>query len=118
MFVWLSDGVQVIDSSDVIIQVLDARDPEGTRCKHLEQYMKKNCAHKHLVLVLNKCDLIPTWYEVTVAISNISFWLYCTHTPRMSLKMACGICGAEKNSQQIPLNYCCYHGFDVLRCET
>ena len=23
--------------------------------------MKKNCPHKHLIFVLNKCDLVPTW---------------------------------------------------------
>ena len=52
---------KVIDASDVLCVVLDARDPMGTRCYHLEQHIKKNCPHKHLVLILNKCDLIPTW---------------------------------------------------------
>jgi len=52
---------KVIDSSDVVIQVVDARDPLGTRCGHVEKYLKDNCPHKHLVLVLNKCDLIPVW---------------------------------------------------------
>ena len=51
---------KVIDASDVIIQVIDARDPMGTRTKHVEDHLKKNHPHKHLVLVLNKCDLIPT----------------------------------------------------------
>lgn len=51
---------KVIDSSDVIINVLDARNPNGTRTKQLEEYLKKNCPHKHLIFVLNKCDLIPT----------------------------------------------------------
>ena len=32
---------KVIDSSDVIIQVLDARNPDGTRCKQVEQLIKK-----------------------------------------------------------------------------
>ncbi|EGC30562.1 hypothetical protein DICPUDRAFT_41316 [Dictyostelium purpureum] len=52
---------KVIDSSDVLVQVLDARDPMGTRSRHLEQQLKKNNRHKHLIFVLNKCDLVPTW---------------------------------------------------------
>jgi len=52
---------KVIDSSDVLIQVLDARDPPGTRCKQVENYLKKEKAHKHLIFVLNKADLVPNW---------------------------------------------------------
>jgi nuclear GTP-binding protein len=52
---------KVIDSSDVVVQVLDARDPMGTRCYHLEKHLKENCKHKHLVFLLNKCDLVPAW---------------------------------------------------------
>ncbi|XP_072103071.1 nucleolar GTP-binding protein 2 [Mobula birostris] len=52
---------KVIDSSDVIIQVLDARDPMGTRSPHIEAYLKKEKPWKHLVFVFNKCDLVPTW---------------------------------------------------------
>lgn len=52
---------KVIDSSDVIIQVLDARDPTGTRSNSIETYLKKEKPWKHLIFVLNKCDLIPTW---------------------------------------------------------
>uniref|UniRef100_A0A672KFM6 Nucleolar GTP-binding protein 2 n=1 Tax=Sinocyclocheilus grahami TaxID=75366 RepID=A0A672KFM6_SINGR len=52
---------KVIDSSDVIIQVLDARDPMGTRSQSIESYLKKEKPWKHLIFVLNKCDLIPTW---------------------------------------------------------
>ncbi|KAG6645774.1 hypothetical protein CIPAW_08G146100 [Carya illinoinensis] len=52
---------KVIDSSDVVVQVLDARDPQGTRCYHLERHLKEHCKHKHLILLLNKCDLIPAW---------------------------------------------------------
>lgn len=56
---------KVIDSSDVIIHVLDARDPHGTRCKSVEQYLKNDAPHKHLIYVLNKCDLVPTWAAVS-----------------------------------------------------
>ena len=40
---------------------MDARDPLGTRSNYIEEYLKKEKAHKHLVLVLNKVDLVPTW---------------------------------------------------------
>ncbi|CAD8070445.1 unnamed protein product [Paramecium primaurelia] len=52
---------KVIDSSDVLVCILDSRDPMGTRSYHLENHIKKNCPHKHLVMLINKCDLIPTW---------------------------------------------------------
>eukprot|EP00494_Astrolonche_serrata_P002012 UN02018 len=52
---------KVIDSSDVLIQVLDSRDPLGTRSYYVEKYLKTQCPHKHLIFVLNKIDLVPTW---------------------------------------------------------
>ncbi|NXR97998.1 NOG2 protein, partial [Oxylabes madagascariensis] len=52
---------KVIDSSDVVVQVLDARDPIGTRSPHVESYLKKEKHWKHLIFVLNKCDLVPAW---------------------------------------------------------
>lgn len=64
---------KVIDSSDVVIQVLDARDPIGTRCEKIEQFMKKETPHKHLIFVLNKCDLVPTWVAVCY---NFFFLIY------------------------------------------
>lgn len=50
---------KVIDSSDVLLQVVDARDPMGTRSSYLENYLKKEKPFKHLVIIINKCDLIP-----------------------------------------------------------
>jgi nuclear GTP-binding protein len=54
----------------VILHVLDARDPEGTRCRNVEDYLRKEQRHKQLVFVLNKVDLVPAW--VTVCISILS----------------------------------------------
>ncbi|RMY72589.1 hypothetical protein D0863_04408 [Hortaea werneckii] len=51
---------KVIDSSDVVIHVLDARDPLGTRCRSVEKYIREEAPHKHLLFLINKCDLIPT----------------------------------------------------------
>ena len=50
---------KVIDSSDVLVHVLDARDPLGTRCKAVETYVAREAPHKHLLFLLNKADLIP-----------------------------------------------------------
>ncbi|OCH93004.1 NGP1NT-domain-containing protein [Obba rivulosa] len=52
---------KVIDSSDVILHVLDARDPLGTLCESVLEYIRKEKAHKQVVLILNKCDLVPNW---------------------------------------------------------
>lgn len=52
---------KVVDSSDVVIQVIDARDPVGTRSRFLEIFMRKNYPHKHMILLVNKADLVPTW---------------------------------------------------------
>lgn len=52
---------KVIDSSDIILHILDARDPIGTRCRNVENFIRKEKPHKQLIFVLNKCDLVPTW---------------------------------------------------------
>ncbi|CCM02760.1 uncharacterized protein FIBRA_04868 [Fibroporia radiculosa] len=52
---------KVIDSSDVILHILDARDPIGTLCESVLEFVKKEKAHKQVVLVINKCDLVPNW---------------------------------------------------------
>jgi len=63
---------KVIDASDVIIHVLDARDPLGTRCRAVEKYLKEEAPHKHLIFVLNKCDLVPTSVAVCDVLSSSS----------------------------------------------
>ncbi|EPY41706.1 nuclear GTP-binding protein [Angomonas deanei] len=52
---------KVIDSSDVVLYIVDARDPMGTRSAFLEDYMRREKKYKHFVLILNKCDLVPLW---------------------------------------------------------
>ena len=48
---------KVVEASDVVIEVLDARDPEGCRSKELEQQCL--AAGKKVLLVVNKIDLVP-----------------------------------------------------------
>jgi nuclear GTP-binding protein len=51
---------QVVEQADVILYVLDARDPEGTRSRDVERsVMAAASGGKRLILVLNKIDLIP-----------------------------------------------------------
>ncbi|KAI0160923.1 P-loop containing nucleoside triphosphate hydrolase protein [Hypoxylon sp. FL1284] len=52
---------QVVEQADVVLYVLDARDPEGTRSREVERMvMAAASGGKRLMLVLNKIDLIPS----------------------------------------------------------
>ncbi|KAI8870872.1 P-loop containing nucleoside triphosphate hydrolase protein [Ramicandelaber brevisporus] len=50
---------KVLESADVIIQVLDARDPLGCRAREIEKMVVDSGTNKRLVLLLNKSDLVP-----------------------------------------------------------
>jgi ribosome biogenesis GTPase A len=49
--------VKVIEASDVILEVLDARDPLGTRCVDMEKMVLKADPSKRIVLLLNKIGM-------------------------------------------------------------
>ncbi|EGD79066.1 hypothetical protein PTSG_02034 [Salpingoeca rosetta] len=50
---------QVVEEADVILQVLDARDPIASRSDIVESLVTSSASRKRLVLVLNKIDLVP-----------------------------------------------------------
>ncbi|KFQ75427.1 Guanine nucleotide-binding protein-like 3, partial [Phaethon lepturus] len=58
---------KVIEASDVVLEVLDARDPMGCRCPQLEQAVTCSGGDKKLLLILNKIDLVPK--------ENLEKWL-------------------------------------------
>ncbi|XP_022115488.2 guanine nucleotide-binding protein-like 3 homolog [Pieris rapae] len=56
---------KVITEAEVILEVVDARDPLGTRCVQVEEAVRDS--GKRLVIVLNKADLVPR--------DNLTAWL-------------------------------------------
>jgi nuclear GTP-binding protein len=48
---------KVVDASDIIIQVLDARDPLGCRCPQVEQAVLTSGKNKKLILLINKIGI-------------------------------------------------------------
>ncbi|XP_006885989.1 PREDICTED: guanine nucleotide-binding protein-like 3-like protein-like [Elephantulus edwardii] len=50
---------KVVEYSDVILEVLDARDPLGCRCAQMEEAVLQAEGNKRLILILNKIDLVP-----------------------------------------------------------
>ncbi|KAL8854592.1 MAG: hypothetical protein Q9221_000627 [Calogaya cf. arnoldii] len=50
----------ILASSDIILYVLDARDPNGTRSRQIEREITAaDSGSKRLILILNKIDLVP-----------------------------------------------------------
>ncbi|KAJ1310390.1 hypothetical protein OPQ81_007128 [Rhizoctonia solani] len=67
---YMKEFHKVVEMSDVIIQVLDARDPMGCRSPSVEEEVRRS--EKRLVGVLNKIDLVPK--------ENVEAWLkYLRH---------------------------------------
>ncbi|KAJ2083292.1 nuclear GTP-binding protein nug1 [Coemansia sp. RSA 988] len=50
---------KVVQHADVILEVLDARDPLGTRAPQIERMILDAGSNKRIILVLNKIDLVP-----------------------------------------------------------
>jgi nuclear GTP-binding protein len=56
---YLRELKKVVDTADVLLQVLDARDPMGSRIHPSVENVILSRADKKMVLVLNKIDLVP-----------------------------------------------------------
>lgn len=85
---------KVIGESDIIVMVLDARDPEGCRSRLVEEEVRRRESEgKKLVFVLNKIDLVPR--------ENAQAWLrYLRHnTPTLPFRSASN---AQRNKLSSP----------------
>lgn len=55
---YFKDLKKVVESSDIILEVLDARDPNSYRSKELELQILSYKDQKKLILIVNKIDLV------------------------------------------------------------
>eukprot|EP01053_Blabericola_migrator_P011949 Blabericola_migrator_1__11948@NODE_730_length_6703_cov_87_523357_g526_i0_p3_GENE_NODE_730_length_6703_cov_87_523357_g526_i0NODE_730_length_6703_cov_87_523357_g526_i0_p3_ORF_typecomplete_len374_score72_92MMR_HSR1/PF01926_23/5_9MMR_HSR1/PF01926_23/1_7e14FeoB_N/PF02421_18/0_0039FeoB_N/PF02421_18/2_5e10RsgA_GTPase/PF03193_16/0_00062RsgA_GTPase/PF03193_16/1_4e07GTP_EFTU/PF00009_27/2_8e05GTP_EFTU/PF00009_27/0_023AIG1/PF04548_16/2_3e03AIG1/PF04548_16/3_9e05MnmE_helical/PF12631_7/2_8e02MnmE_helical/PF12 len=66
---------QAISDADVVIEVIDARDPLGYRSQQVEDEIIQS--GKKLVLLLNKCDLIPDTSVIDDWTRHLKKWYPC-----------------------------------------
>eukprot|EP01132_Coremiostelium_polycephalum_P001449 gene1449-1827_t len=83
---------KVIEAADVILQVLDARDPMGCRCFEIEQMILERYPNKKIVLILNKIDLIPK--------ENVLVWLKYLRNYYPTLAFKCSTQNQKRNLGQ------------------
>ena len=79
---YYKEFVKVVEISDVIIQVLDARDPLSCRSPEVERFVRKMNPEKRVILLLNKIDLVPK--------ENVMAWLtyFREEMPTVAFKCA------------------------------
>lgn len=83
---------KVINASDVVLEVLDARDPLGCRCPQLEQLVTQSDGGKKLLLVLNKIDLIPK--------ENLEKWLNYLNNELPTIAFKSAMQPKDRNKKQ------------------
>ena len=72
---------KIVDTADVILVVLDARDPLGCRPLEVERYIMNVDPNKRVVLVLNKIDLVPK--------ENVTAWVKYLRRELPTVAMKC-----------------------------
>lgn len=104
---------KVVDESDIVILVLDARDPEGTRSRLVEEEVRRRESEgKKLVFVLNKIGMLPCLshffgaddIEDLIPRSNAQQWLkYLRHsTPTLPFLSSASSQRSNLNSSTAP----------------
>ncbi|XP_062454664.1 guanine nucleotide-binding protein-like 3-like protein isoform X6 [Rhea pennata] len=86
---------KVLAASDVVLEVLDARDPQGCRSPRLEAAVRRAGPCKRLVLVLNKIDLVSRdvvakWLKFLRAEFPTVAFKACTQQQSRNLKQSRG----------------------------
>ena len=61
--------MKVVEAADVVIEVLDARDPLACRCTDVERIVRRSGSDKKVILLLNKIGK-PSWLLAVIAVLN------------------------------------------------
>ncbi|GMM29663.1 RNA-binding GTPase [Martiniozyma asiatica (nom. inval.)] len=87
----------VVDAADVVLYVLDARDPESTRSKKVEEAIMQSQG-KRLILLLNKVDLVHD--------ENVKQWLdfLGSSFPTIPIKGASGANNSKSFNKKLTQN--------------
>jgi len=83
---------KVVEASDIILEVLDARDPIGCRCLDVEQTLISKYPNKKVVLVLNKIDLVPKHI--------VEGWIKYLRNEQPTIAFKCSLQKQKKNISQ------------------
>lgn len=79
---------KVLEMSDVVIEVLDARDPVGTRCRAVERELRSlDGGRKKLVLVLNKIGAPPLLPSLVLIVACVQDRMLTFRSFRPSLQI-------------------------------
>ena len=86
---FFKDFRHVVQEADIILEVLDARDPLASRCLDIERHIRRAGAAKKIVLILNKIGVAQT-----VAPAQCQHHLCTTHhkglwTVSLSMRAGC-----------------------------
>ena len=105
---------KVVKVSDVLLEVLDARDPLGCRLREVERVIDSQYAgKKKFILVLNKVDLVPK--------EAIEKWIEYFRVEGLPVVAFSASGGGKASGQdagtshQDPTHRCVHHMFEVLR---
>eukprot|EP01114_Cavostelium_apophysatum_P014136 TRINITY_DN3586_c0_g1_i1.p1 TRINITY_DN3586_c0_g1~~TRINITY_DN3586_c0_g1_i1.p1 ORF type:complete len:602 (-),score=241.89 TRINITY_DN3586_c0_g1_i1:30-1835(-) len=83
---------KIVEQADVVLEVLDARDPLGCRCPDVEQKILAKDPNKKIILVLNKIDLIPK--------DNVEQWLKYLRNEYPTIAFKCSTQTQKRNLSQ------------------
>merc|ERR1711865_143690 len=112
---------EVVAMSDIVLVVLDARNPMGCRCKQLEDLIMQSGSNKRVILVLNKIDLVPrgvvqSWLKVlrmelpTIAFKAVTAGVSQAPSNDKTISATSGECLGGSMLLQLVKNYSRSHG--------